>query len=244
MKNNKKNIIQVALLFFLLFLIVSFITLFLSQQKIKKIPKFFIQKPVNKIKLPYGNKINIPYGFTVFESKIDKAICYSFIKYIPEWKNNNFVKIDMTIINKKYLDISVEKFGKSDFDFDMAIIKPKINLSDEFKKIRKKFNEDTQIYDIDYSQFKPQHSINGKINNQIWRRYTLQLYEPNNEKETTIIKLWNNLYTVFKDYIYIFDYVCDAGIKINNNKYAEKYSQSVNGIDKMVQGIISSIEFK
>lgn len=244
MRNDKRDARKITIIFLLLLLIIFFISLFLffHEQKNKQIPKVFIQKPVNKVKLPSGSKMNIPNGFTVFKSKINGVVNYSFIKYVPKWKNNNFVKIDLIIIKKKYLDISAEKFGKS--DFDEAIIKPKINLSNELKKLREKFNEDGQKYDIDYSQFKAQYSINGKINNRIWRRYALQLYEVRDEGKTSFIKIWNNLYTIYKDYVYIFDYVCDMGIRIKNDKYTDGYSESANGIDKMAQEIISSIEFK
>ena len=238
---------SIILFFLFLFFITSFIVLFLfihKQEYNKQIPRIFIQKPVDKIKLPYGLKMNQPFGFTVFESKANNILVYNFIKYVPEWKNNNFVKIDFSIINKKYMDISIEKFGQSNFDFDEAVIKPKINLSNELKKIREKSNQEGMVYDIDYSNFRPQYSINGKINNKVWRRYTLQAYELQGDNKTNLIKLWNNLYTTYKDYVFICDYVCYAGIKIKNNKQADLYSESANGIDKLAQEIISSIDFK
>jgi len=162
---------------------------------------------------------------------------------VPEWKNNNFVKIDLIIINGKYLNIPLEKFGQPNFDFDEKIIKPKIDLSNEFRKLREKFNEEGQVYDIDYSEFKAQYSINGKINNRIWRRYALQSYEVQDEGKISLIKIWNNIYTIHKNYVYIFDYVCYSGVKDKYNKYADEYSESSNGIDKLTQELISSIEF-
>jgi hypothetical protein len=239
---NKKVIILIFILFIVIIFLLSF--LYYKNQKNKQIPAIFIQKSVNKIKLPYNCSMNIPTGFSVFESKTKNMISYNFIKYIPEWKNNNFVKIDLTIINKKYLDISSDRFGESNFDFDEAIIKPKLDFSNELKNLREKSREEGQLYDVDYGQFKPQYAINGKINDKIWRRYALQLYEIQDDKKTSIIKIWNNLYTIYKDYVFVFDYICDAGIKTNNSKSIEGYSESSNGIDKLTHHLISSIEFK
>ncbi|MCX8092579.1 MAG: hypothetical protein N3E50_00250 [Candidatus Goldbacteria bacterium] len=241
MKNKNK------LFFFILFLLIFFILLFsfINFEKESKIPTAFIQKPVDKIDLPYKCTVTIPEGFTVFKSNLeDKNILnYNFIKYVTEWKKNNFVKIDLTIINKKYLKLSLSKFGETNFNFDNEIIKPKISFSNELKRLREKLKEKGEIYDIDYSQYQPQYAINGTINNRIWRRYALQLVEIKEDGKTNIVKIWNNLYTVYRDYIFICDYVCEMGVKINN-KYIEIYSESANGIDKLAQKIISSINFQ
>ncbi|HPD18220.1 MAG TPA: hypothetical protein PLF61_01010 [Candidatus Goldiibacteriota bacterium] len=242
----KKNKVPKKLKFVFLFilLIMFFTSMFFYKQMTAKPPDVFIQKPINKVRLPSGSRMKLPSGFTAFESKINNAMNYNFVQYVPEWKNNNFVKIDLTVINRKYLNVDAKKFGQSGFDFDEKIIQPKVNLSDKLKKLRGQSNEDGQIYDVDYSGFKPQYAINGTINNRTWRRYTLQSYEIQEDGKTTLIKLWNNLYTIYKDYVYIFDYVCYAGIKVKNNKYGDEYSESANGIDKFAQELILSIEFK
>ncbi len=64
------------------------------------------------------------------------------------------------------------------------------------------------------------------------------------DDKITLIKTWNNLYTIHKNYVYIIDYICYSGIKDKNNKYFQDYSESANGIDKLAQELISSIEFK
>ncbi|MCX7698436.1 MAG: hypothetical protein N2114_03095 [Candidatus Goldbacteria bacterium] len=240
---NKNKLFFILILFLLIFFILLF---FLKNfEKERKIQTTFIQKPIDKIELPYKCTITIPDGFTIFKSNLEdkNILSYNFIKYVAEWKKNNFVKIDLTIINKKYLKIPLSKLDETNFNFDNEIIKPKINLSNELKRLREKLKEKGEIYDIDYSQYKPQYAINGIINNRIWRRYALQLVEIKENGKTSIVKIWNNLYTVYKDYIFICDYVCEMGIKINN-KYIEIYSESVNGIDKLAQKIISSINFE
>jgi hypothetical protein len=76
----------------------------------------------------------------------------------------------------------------------------------------------------------------------LWNRYNLVKYE--NIEGGTLIKMWNNIYTVYKNYIIVIDYTALKGLINEKTKKTLIYSDVIKEMDSKLAELTFGIIFK
>ncbi len=198
--------------------------------------KYSIEKPVKKIVLPAGVTMKNPEGFPAFRSDRNGILAYSFVKYEGEWKNNNFIRIDLTALPLKKMGI---KRDAGAGEIEALIFRQK----QDNKAATGGSDERAQSYVIDYSRFREQGSGTAIISKKTWKMLEFEAYDPLPGKNL-LVRLWKNRYTVHKDYAFVFDYVCDAGTLKGEVKNTDDYAASLKSIENDIFIMIGMMTFK